>query len=98
MDKQNVMKNKKGVLQNVYPIVMGLVVIGVLLGIGLLILSKFQGSMTAGTNESLAVGETVTALRTVSQTWLPIIVIVSIASLILFLVIRGFGGGMRGAR
>lgn len=87
--------NKKGQIQSLYPIVLTLVVIGVLLGVGLLVLSNFRSSLTAGSNESLAVGETITALRSVSQTWLPVIVIVAIAGLILFLVIRGFGAGGR---
>jgi hypothetical protein len=95
--------NNKGILQSIYPIITGLVSIGVLLGVGLLIMNKFANSDTTvngntinNTNFTLGMAEVISSTRTISQTWLPIIVIVSMAGLILVLVMKGFSFGVKG--
>lgn len=50
------------------------------------------------TNESLALGEVSSATRSIPQTWLPVIVVISISGIILYMVIRGFGTRLGKAR
>ena len=83
-------KNKKGQLGNVNGIIMAIVVFVVLIGVAYLIGSKFLGTMTAGTAEYNATQDTFETLDTVVD-FLPIIVLVAVAGIVLFLVYR-FGG------
>jgi len=83
------------VAQNLYVIVLTLVILAVLLGVGFVILGTFQQQLqamnqTAAANQVAQVGS---ALSLVTS-WLPIIVIVSIAAIVLGLVLAF--GRMRG--
>lgn len=78
-------------LESVIKYVMVLVIAGVFLGVGLTVLSSLADSTaTSGTAET-AVNNTVTAIAAIPSTWLPIIVIVAMAAIILFMITR-FGG------
>jgi len=85
------MKDKKGmVLGDMYPAVLTIVLIGIVLGIGLYILSKVEANIThhaAGT----AVNTTIAGLDDFAD-WIAIIVVVIAAAIILGVVLSSFGG------
>ena len=83
--------NKKGQLGNVNGIILSIVVFVILVGIAYLIGSEFLGTMDSGSKEYNQTQATFDTLDTVVD-FLPIIVIVAIAGIVLFLVYR-FGGG-----
>ena len=83
-------KNKKGQMGGVNSIILTIVVFVILVGIAYLIGSKFLTTMTAGSLEYNQTQEAFKTLDTVVD-FLPIIVIVAIAGIVLFLVYR-FGG------
>jgi len=87
-------KDKRGILE-IQPVVLGLVLIGILLGVGFVILAKFSASLDAGSAAKNAVDQTSTQLATIPSTWLPVLVVVIIAAVVLFYVIRSFGGGRK---
>ena len=88
--------NKKGNINQLFPAVLALVLVGVLLGAGLMILSSFQeaalNSSDGATTASAAVGSTITAMSSLASTWLPIIVVVIAAGIVLAILLGAFGG------
>jgi len=88
--------NKKGNINQLFPAVLALVLVGVLIGAGLMILASFQtASLTAAggtTAASNATGSVITALGTLATTWLPIIVVVIAAGIVLAILLGAFGG------
>ena len=86
--------NKKGNIGSLYPTVLSLILVGIIIGVGLLILSSFQASMSAGAANT-AVGYVVSSISTLAQTWLPIIVIVIAAAIVLSILLGAFGGGKK---
>lgn len=92
---RTLLDSKKGQIGNLEGIISVLIVVGVLLGVAFFILEEFRDNMTAGSEAYLGVNQTIVALATV-PTWLPIIIIVAIAGIILaivFAVIPRFSGG-----
>ena len=91
--------NKKGNINQLFPAVLALVLAGVLLGAGLMILSSFQtaalNSSGGATNASNAAGSVITSLGTLASTWLPIIVVVIAAGIVLSILLGAFGGKQR---
>jgi len=87
--------NKKGNVGQLFPTILALVLVGILLGAGLMILSKFQGTMTTDTVEYNATGEAVSALSDIATDWLPIIVVVAVAGLVIYILLKSFGGKAR---
>lgn len=81
------MKNKKAVLQNFLPLVIGLVSVGITLVIGFLILAEVasNASVVANQNASIAVDQVQVAMDDIPG-WLPIIVVAVIGALLLGLV------------
>lgn len=80
-------------LGDMYGVVLTLVLVGLLLGIGMLVLQNFQdASGVTGTDAATAINDTQTAVATLASTWLPIIVVIIAAAIILGLVIRSFRG------
>ena len=90
------MKNllKKGLgINDMFPIIVTLVLVGVVLGVGLVVLQNFQdASSVTGTDAATAINDTQNALGDFAADWLPIIVIAIAAAIILALVISGFAG------
>lgn len=86
--------NKKGQMGGVNSIILAIVVFVILVGVAYLIGSKFLTTMTASSTEYNQTKAAFETLDTVVD-FLPIIVIVAIAGIVLFLVYR-FGG--QGAR
>ena len=88
--------NKKGNINQLFPAVLALVLVGVLLGAGLMILSSFQtaslNSSGGVTSASTATGSVITSMSTLATTWLPIIVVVVAAGIVLAILLGAFGG------
>jgi len=91
---KNILKDKRGfTLGDLQGIVLVLVVIGVLFGAGLYVLAEFEDKIDDGThNQSLAGTQNTTTAITDLASWLPIIVVVIAAALVIGIVIRSFGG------
>ena len=87
--------NKKGNINQLFPSVLAIVLVGVLLGAGLLILSSFSTAAGAGSAASNATNSVITSLGTLASTWLPIIVVVVAAGIVLAILLGAFGGGKR---
>jgi type II secretory pathway component PulF len=87
---------RKMEINALFGVVLALVLIGVLLGLGLTILSQMEPSTTG--QASQAINETVTGIRTIPRDWLGIIIIVIVASIVLVLLIRNLGGAAGGSR
>ena len=79
--------NKKGVVDQLQPVVVALVTVGIVLVVGFLIMSEVASNATvaADTNATAAVKEVQGAMDDIPA-WLPIIVIVIIGALLIGLV------------
>jgi len=78
-----------------YQFVLALVLIGLVVGVGLVVLGQFKGSLTANSAEANATQSAITALATIPSTWLGLIVTIVVVAIILTIVIRSFSGGQR---
>jgi type II secretory pathway component PulF len=87
--------NKKGNINQLFPAVLAIVLVGVLLGAGLMILSSFQAAAGTSTSAANATGSVITAMATLASTWLPIIVVVVAAGIVLAILLGAFGGKRR---
>lgn len=76
---------------DLYQFVLLLVLVGLLIGVGMVVLSNFESSSAVSGTSSTAINNTMIAIATIPSTWLPLIVTVSVLSIILVLVIRSFG-------
>jgi len=79
------MRSKKGQIGTLQNLVITLVIIGIVLGIGLLVLSNFKDQLTSGSDEWTAVNETTHAIAQIPA-WLSIIVILAIVGILLAIV------------
>ena len=79
-------------LQNLYPLVLTIVLIGMILGVGILVLDKFQEANTTSAAANTSLTGTVTAMSPIATTWLPLVITVAVLAIILVLVIRSFAG------
>jgi len=79
--------SKKGVIDNLLPVIISLVAIAVTLAVGFLILSSVKSNATvaADVNATAAITQTQTAMDDIPG-WLPIIVITIIGALLIGLV------------
>ena len=79
--------NKKGAIDQLMPVVIALVVIGITLVVGFLILAEVAANtkVAADTNATAAVGSVQSAMSDIPG-WLPIIVITIIGALLIGLV------------
>ena len=93
---RSLLKNKKGfTLGDLQGIVLLLVVIGILFGAGLYVMTEFYDQIDDGThNTSLSAISNVTNATESLASWLPIIVVVIAAALVIGIVIRSFGGAV----
>ena len=94
-------------VSQVYSLVLVLGMTGILLGVVMTLLIKFRDSVLGTNNAStykpyLGINQTINTLYDIPNTWLPVIVIVAIAGIILYLVMRGMAssqgtnsGGLR---
>jgi hypothetical protein len=77
-------------IKDLYGLVLMLVLIGILMGISFLILDKFQTSSGITNNAATFISNTSASIMPISTTWLPIIVVISAAAIVLSLVINAF--------
>jgi hypothetical protein len=79
--------NKKGVVDNLMPVIIALVSIAIVLAIGFLIMGEVKSNtnVAANANASKAVADTMSATDDIPG-WLPIIVITIIGALLIGLV------------
>lgn len=89
--KTSMLKSKKGILENLNALAIGIVTFGITIVIVLLIMSNLAANtqVTADANATAAVQASQEAASDITD-WLALIVIVTIGALILFLV-RRFG-------
>lgn len=87
MNLMNLIKNKRGVIDQLMPVIIALVAIAVTIAVGFLILAEVAANskVAADTNASAAVAETQSAMDDIPG-WLPIIVITIIGALLIGLV------------
>jgi len=75
-------------LGDLYPAILTLVLAGMILGVGLVVLDKFGGTVTSST-ASQAINDTRDAIDDFA-TWFSVFVVVIAAAIILALVVRSF--------
>lgn len=80
-------------LSQVPAVIFALVIAGMLLGAGALALSQFSTSLTAGSSERMAVGNTSLGLNNLAQQ-LPVVGTIIGVAIIIFVVVSAFGGGL----
>ncbi len=88
-------KNKRGMaLGDMYPAVLTIVLIGIVLGIGLYVLSEVNDNIN-DTDATNAIDDTISGLGDFAG-WIAVIVVVIAAAIVLGIVLRSFGQGSRG--
>lgn len=81
-------------ISQLYSFVLTLVLVGMILGVGVLVLDRFQASgMT--TAAGTALNDSRDAIGDIASDWMGIIALVGAIAVIIFLVIRGFMGSSR---
>lgn len=85
------MKNK-GQVNKLTGFALVLVVFTVVLAVGLNMLSQLSSNLTSGSAEANATDSMITNLATIPG-WIPVIIVAMVGGIVLFLVIRQFGGG-----
>jgi len=84
-------KKKKGMsLGDMYPAVLTIVLVGIVLGVGLYVLSTFSTQLASDSTAQTAVNTTITGLATFAD-WIAIIVVVIAAAIVLGVVLSSFG-------
>lgn len=78
-------------LGDMYPAVLTIVLIGIVIGVGVIVLDQFGQASGVGVQASTAVNSTRDAVDDF-VTWIPVIVIIIAAAIILGLVMRSFRG------
>ena len=87
------MNDKRGLsLGDMYPAVLTIVLIGIVLGIGLYVLSQVEANITGGSSQ---INTTITGLGGLAS-WIAVIVVVIAAAVVLGIVISSFGSRTRG--
>jgi len=76
-------------LGDMYPAVLTLVLVGIILGVGIIVLDQFGQTEGIGGAASCAVNSTRDAVDDFA-TWIPVIVIIIAAAIIIGMVIRSF--------
>lgn len=78
-----------------YQFVLLLVLVGMIAGVGILVLDKFSASTGVTATAQTALNNTRDAIADIPNTWLSLIVTVGVLAVILYFVIRSFGGAGR---
>lgn len=80
-------------ISQLYSFVLLIVLVGMILGVGVLVLDKFQEANTTSAAANTSLAGAVSALSPIATTWIPLIITVAVLAIILVLVIRSFRGG-----
>lgn len=83
--------NKQANVNKLTGFALVLVVFTVVLAIGLTVLSQLNANLTSGTAEANATSDMITYLGTIPG-WIPVIIVAMVGGIVLFLVIKQFGG------
>lgn len=89
-------KSKKGQMSSLYSWVLIILMTGLLMGVILAVMQKM--SQTGGVNGTTAedsLNDSTTAISSIASDWLPVIIVVAVAAIILYLVMRFGGEGKR---
>jgi type II secretory pathway component PulF len=82
---------KKGMsIGDMYPAVLTIVLVGIVLGVGLYVLSTFATQISSDTTAQTAVNTTIAGLADFAD-WIAIIVVVIAAAIVLGVVLSSFG-------
>jgi hypothetical protein len=84
--------NKKGQVSKLTGFALTLVIFTVVLAVGFSVLSKLNSNLTEGTAERNATTQIITYMGEIPG-WIPVIIVAMIGGIVLFLVIKQFGGG-----
>lgn len=76
-------------LGDMYPAVLTIILIGIVIGVGVIVLDEFGGTPTVATTAQSAINATRDAIDDF-VTWIPVIVIIIAAAIILGLVMKSF--------
>ena len=79
-------------LNQLYQFVLLIVLVGMIIGVGVLTLDKFSTSSGVTATASSAINSARSEVAGIATNWLGLIVTVAILSIVLFLVVRSFGG------
>lgn len=83
-------QKRKGVVEGLTNASLSIVIFAIIAAAGAIILAEF-GSQTTDGNATAVISEGQSALTDLAG-WLPIVVVVLVAGLVIFLVVRGLGG------
>jgi len=83
---------KKAQVNKLTGFALTLVVFAIVLAVGLSVLSKLNSSLTSGTAERNATTALISYMGEIPG-WIPVIIVAMIGGIVLFLVIKQFGGG-----
>lgn|SRR3990167_3566949 len=85
---------KKGQLQSLNGLVLGLLVLAITLAVGFVILTTLGANYAAGSYVRNMTDSFQSALASIPG-WAPVIIIAAVGGIVLFLVVRQFGGGSK---
>ena len=88
--RNKMLKDKRGItLGEMYPAVLTIVLVGIVLGVGLYVLTNFTLNLGSSSEAQTAVNTTITGLGGFA-TWIAIIVVVIAAAIVLGVVLSSF--------
>jgi len=80
-------------LGGLYQFVLLLVLVGMVIGVGIVAVDKFAAVDGLSTGAKTALGNVSTAIATIANSWLGLIVIIVILAIIITIMIKSFAGG-----
>jgi type II secretory pathway component PulF len=90
MELSKINKKKGMSIGDMYPAVLTIVLVGIVLGVGLYVLSTFSTQIASDATAQGAVNTTISGLATFAD-WIAIIVVVIAAAIVLGVVLSSFG-------
>jgi type II secretory pathway component PulF len=90
MERRSILNKKGMALGDMYPAVLMIVLVGIVLGVGLYVLTNFTLNLGTSADAQTAVNTTITGLGTFAD-WIAIIVVVIAAAIVLGVVLSSFG-------
>lgn len=82
-------------INQLYQFVLLLVLVGMIIGVGVLTLDKFQNTAGLSADAVTAINDSKQAIAGISTTWLPLIVTIGALAIVITLVISSFSGARR---
>ena len=82
-------------VNGLYSFVLALVMVGLILGVGLVVLSNFASTSGVSGDAETAINSTISAMTPIASTWLPLIVTITVLGIIIAIVMGAFSGSNR---